>query len=49
MVPYMKFNADLGTPAPGFRLGLPILQQRFLNSQTGIYAYMMVTAIGRPD
>ena len=43
---YMKFNADLGTPAPGFRLGLPMLQQRFLNSQTGIYAYMMVTPSG---
>ena len=43
---YIKFNADFGTPAPGFRLGLPTLQQRFLNSQTGIYAYMMVTPSG---
>ncbi len=43
---YVKYNADLGTPAPGFRLGLPTLQQRFLNSQTGIYAYMMVTPSG---
>jgi len=43
---YMKFNADLGSPAPGFRLGMPTLQQRFLNSQTGIYAYMMVTPSG---
>src|SRR6185369_11422656 len=43
---YMKFNADLGTPAPGFRLGLPTLQQKFLNSQTGIYAYLMVTSSG---
>jgi RHS repeat-associated protein len=43
---YMKFNADLGSPAPGFRLGLPTLQQRFFNSQTGIYAYMMVTPSG---
>jgi thermitase len=43
---YMKFNADLGSPAPGFRLGLPTLQQRFLNSLTGIYAYMMVTPSG---
>jgi len=42
----MKFNADLGSPAPGFRLGLPTLQQRFLNSQTGIYAYMMITPSG---
>ena len=43
---YMKFNADLGSPAPGFRLGLPTLQQRFLNSQTGIYAYLMVLPSG---
>lgn len=43
---FMKFNADLGSPAPGFQLGLPKLQQRFLNSQTGIWAYMMVTPAG---
>lgn len=43
---YMKFNADLGSPAPGFRLGLPTLQQKFLNSQTGIYAYMMLMPNG---
>ena len=43
---YIKFNADLGNPAPGFRLGLPILQQRFLNSATGIYAYLLVMPSG---
>ena len=43
---YMKFNADLGNPAPGFRLGLPTLQQRFLNSLTNIYAYLMVMPNG---
>jgi len=43
---YIKFNADLGSPAPGFGLGLPKLQQRFLNSQTNIWAYMMVTPSG---
>ncbi|HKG48371.1 MAG TPA: S8 family serine peptidase [Pyrinomonadaceae bacterium] len=43
---YMKFNADLGSPAPGFRLGFPTLQQRFLNSQTGMWAYIMVTPSG---
>jgi RHS repeat-associated protein len=42
----MKFNADLGSPAPGFQLGLPKLQQRFLNSKTGIWAYMLVTPSG---
>ncbi|HJP94768.1 MAG TPA: S8 family serine peptidase [Pyrinomonadaceae bacterium] len=43
---YMKFNADLGSPAPGFRIGLPTLQQRFFNSQTNIYAYIMVLPSG---
>jgi RHS repeat-associated protein len=43
---FIKFNADMGNPAPGFRLGLPILQQRFFNAATGIYAYMMVTSSG---
>ena len=43
---FIKFNADLGNPAPGFRLSLPTLQQKFLNSQTGIYAYLMVTSSG---
>ena len=43
---FIKFNADLGSPAPGFRLGLPTLQQRFQNSQTGIWAYLMVTSSG---
>jgi len=43
---YIKYNADLGSPAPGFRLGLPTLQQRFYNAQTGIWAYMMVTSSG---
>lgn len=42
----MKFNADLGSPAPGFQLGFPKLQQRFLNSQTGVWAYMLVTPAG---
>lgn len=43
---FMKFNADLGSPAPGFRLGLPTLQQKFYNPITGIWAYMMVTPSG---
>jgi RHS repeat-associated protein len=43
---FMKFNADLGSPAPGFNLGLPKLQQRFLNSAIGIWAYMLVTPSG---
>jgi RHS repeat-associated protein len=43
---FIKYNADMGTPAPGFRLALPTLQQRFNNSQTAINAYVMVTPSG---
>lgn len=43
---FIKFNADFGSPAPGFRLGLPTLQQRFLNPATNVYAYIMVTPSG---
>ncbi|MEP6912282.1 MAG: S8 family peptidase, partial [bacterium] len=43
---YIKYNADFGTPAPGFRVGLPTLQQRFYDSQTSMYAYMLVTPSG---
>ncbi|HJT65086.1 MAG TPA: S8 family serine peptidase, partial [Pyrinomonadaceae bacterium] len=43
---FIKFNADLGTPAPGFRLGLPTLQQRFTDAQTGTNAYLMVLPSG---
>jgi subtilisin family serine protease len=40
------FNADNGTPAPGFRLGFPVIQQRFWNPQTGGYSYLMITPGG---
>ena len=43
---FIKFNADLGTPAPGFRLGLPTLQQRFTDAQSGSNAYLMVLPSG---
>ena len=42
----IKYNADLGSPAPGFRLGLPTLQQKFYESQAGTLAYLMVTPSG---
>ena len=40
------FNADNGSPAPGFRLGFPVIQQRFFNPQTGGYSYLLVTPGG---
>src|SRR5207237_5206968 len=43
---YIQFNADSGFPAPGFKLGFPNVQQRFLNSDEGVWAYMLVTASG---
>lgn len=42
----IRFNADRGFPGAGFRLGFPVIQQRYLNSETGKYAYMMVTPSG---
>jgi ricin-type beta-trefoil lectin protein len=43
---YIKYNADMGSPAPGFRLGLPTLQQKFVDAQTGSNAFIMVTPSG---
>ena len=43
---YIKYNADFDSPAPGFRLGLPTLQQRFYNPQSGTFGYLMVTPSG---
>jgi RHS repeat-associated protein len=42
----IKYNADHGWPAPGFRLGFPMLQQLFYDSQTGLWSYEMVTSSG---
>ena len=42
----IKFNADQGFPGPGFRLGLPIIQKRYFNSQTGLWSYLMITPSG---
>jgi len=42
----IKFDADQGFPGPGFRLGFPIVQQRFQNSDTGIWSYLMITPSG---
>jgi subtilisin family serine protease len=43
---FIKFNGDLGSPAPGFKLGLPTLQQRFTDAQTGSNAFIMVLPSG---
>jgi hypothetical protein len=43
----VRFNADRGFPAPGFRLGYPTLQQLYTDAETGAPAYMLVTSSGR--
>ena len=43
---YIKFNADLGSPAPGFRLSLPKLQPGYYDYDSGDYSYMLVTSSG---
>ena len=42
----IRFNADRGFPGAGFRLGFPVIQQRYYNSEVGKYAYMLVTPSG---
>jgi len=42
----IQYNADHGSPAPGFQIGLPRLQDQFIDSDAGVYAYMMVTPSG---
>jgi YD repeat-containing protein len=40
------FDADHGFPSPGFRIGFPVVQKRFYNSQTGKNAYLLITPSG---
>jgi RHS repeat-associated protein len=42
----IQYNADHGTPAPGFQIGLPRLQSQYFNSDDGSYAYAMITPTG---
>jgi YD repeat-containing protein len=43
---YVAFDADNGTPSPGFRLGFPAVQPRFYDSNTGKYAYLLIAPGG---
>ncbi|HXL79253.1 MAG TPA: hypothetical protein VN951_00130, partial [Pyrinomonadaceae bacterium] len=42
----IQYNADHGTPAPGFQIGLPRLQSQYLDADDNSYAYLMVTPSG---
>lgn len=38
----MSFDDDHGFPGPGFRLGFPVIQSRFFNSQAGKFAFLVI-------
>jgi RHS repeat-associated protein len=42
----IQFNPDNGYPGPGFQLGFPLVQERYYDSDSGTYAYMLVTPTG---
>jgi len=42
----VEYNADHGSPAPGFQIGLPRLQAMFFDSDGSGWAYNMVTSSG---
>lgn len=42
----IQYNADHGTPAPGFQLGLPRLQAQYYDADSGAYAHILVTPSG---
>jgi hypothetical protein len=42
----VAYDTDRGFPAPGFRLGFPVVQPRFYNSTTGTASYLLITAAG---
>jgi len=43
---YVGFDYDGGFPAPGFRLGFPLLQPQFTNTQAGKQSYLLITPSG---
>jgi YD repeat-containing protein len=42
----IKFDADRGTPSPGFRLGFPTIDPLYYNQQVGRSAYLLITPSG---
>ncbi|MGH9944577.1 MAG: RHS repeat domain-containing protein, partial [Pyrinomonadaceae bacterium] len=42
----IQYNADMGFPAPGFRLGFPTLHRQFVNQLTGATSFLLVTPAG---
>ncbi len=42
----ISFDDDNGFPAPGFRLGFPIIESAYYSSQTGKHSFLMITPSG---
>jgi YD repeat-containing protein len=42
----IKYDVDQGFPSPGFRLGFPLIEQKYYSSQTGKDNYLMITPSG---
>ena len=42
----IQYNADHGTPAPGFQMGLPRLQAQYFDTDDNVYAFPMITSSG---
>ena len=38
----ISFDDDRGFPGPGFRLGFPVIQPRYYNSEIGKYAFLLL-------
>jgi Tol biopolymer transport system component len=45
--PYSYFDADSGSPSPGFHIGFPTIQDRYFDAQVGANVYLLKTAAGR--
>jgi hypothetical protein len=43
---HISFDDDHGFPAPGFRLGFPVIQPLYFNSEVGKYAYLLIGSDG---
>jgi RHS repeat-associated protein len=42
----VQYNADHGTPAPGFQLGLPRLQGQYIDADSGALSFDLITPSG---
>ena len=43
---FVTFNDDAGFPSPGFRLGFPVIQGPFVNSEANKNSYLLITPDG---